>query len=173
MGQAQAATYLCDIGGAQSIGELGNSANQIFTQFAGANLQITGISYNLTYTAFNPSWLSEGAFAVGSSDSSSRIEFTFANTDPNPGTGSYSCTLDIADFGMFTGSDGILRLEVYDDFDDFDGADGAYGEGSTLTVTTAGGVGAAPEPAAWAMMILGFGLAGYGLRRRSGRVAFA
>jgi len=34
------------------------------------------------------------------------------------------------------------------------------------TGTARAPVGAAPEPAAWAMLILGFGLAGYALRRR-------
>ncbi|MBN8807449.1 MAG: FxDxF family PEP-CTERM protein [Sphingomonas sp.] len=32
---------------------------------------------------------------------------------------------------------------------------------------------AVPEPATWAMMMLGFGMVGYGLRRRSAKVAFA
>lgn len=32
-----------------------------------------------------------------------------------------------------------------------------------------GGAGAAPEPATWALMICGFGLAGAGLRRRTAR----
>ena len=34
-------------------------------------------------------------------------------------------------------------------------------------------VGAVPEPATWAMMIAGFGLAGLGLRRRTSRVVYA
>ena len=34
-------------------------------------------------------------------------------------------------------------------------------------------VAAVPEPASWGLMILGFGLAGYAMRRRSARVAFA
>ena len=37
---------------------------------------------------------------------------------------------------------------------------------SFVTGTARAPVGAAPEPAAWAMLILGFGLAGYALRRR-------
>jgi opacity protein-like surface antigen len=41
---------------------------------------------------------------------------------------------------------------------------------STLTITTRGGV---PEPAAWAMMLAGFGLVGGAMRKRAPKVAYA
>lgn len=41
-----------------------------------------------------------------------------------------------------------------------------------LTIGTAAAV-PVPEPASWALMVLGFGAAGYGLRRRTARRAFA
>jgi hypothetical protein len=41
------------------------------------------------------------------------------------------------------------------------------------SVTTVGGLSAAPEPAAWALMIAGFGLTGAALRRRRGAAATA
>jgi opacity protein-like surface antigen len=47
-----------------------------------------------------------------------------------------------------------------------------YGDGTPITIN-AGSVGtldavaAVPEPATWAMMMLGFGMVGFGLRRRS------
>lgn len=43
----------------------------------------------------------------------------------------------------------------------------------TFGSDTPGGVGAVPEPAAWAMMIAGFGLAGGSLRRRRAKLAYA
>lgn len=44
---------------------------------------------------------------------------------------------------------------------------GALG-GTDFQIGTAGS--AVPEPATWAMMLLGFGMTGFGLRRRTGRV---
>jgi len=42
-----------------------------------------------------------------------------------------------------------------------------------LTITASTAIAAVPEPATWAMMIGGFGLAGAALRRRATRIAFA
>ncbi|HEX5378550.1 MAG TPA: PEPxxWA-CTERM sorting domain-containing protein [Phenylobacterium sp.] len=50
------------------------------------------------------------------------------------------------------------------------GANGANPAAETWFVRGAGGNGGVPEPATWAMMIVGFGLAGVSLRRRD-RVA--
>lgn len=41
----------------------------------------------------------------------------------------------------------------------------------SFTITRASG--AVPEPATWLMMMLGFGMVGYGVRRRTARIAFA
>jgi len=171
-GQAQAATHVFDISDAFSMDEQGSPFNQTFSQFVGANLDITGISYNLSYTAVNPSWLSEASIGVGPTGAPSQYFFQFSNED-NAGGGSYVGSVNVT--GVSTGSDGILNLQLLEGFDDALGqADGQYGAGSTVTVSYADPVGAAPEPATWAMMLLGFGLAGYGLRRRTGsKPAFA
>lgn len=42
-----------------------------------------------------------------------------------------------------------------------------------LTFTPAATAGAVPEPATWAMMIVGFGLVGGAMRRRQAKIAFA
>ena len=43
-----------------------------------------------------------------------------------------------------------------------------YGASSTVRLYQTGTPGAVPEPGTWAMMLLGFGMIGFGLRRRSG-----
>lgn len=47
------------------------------------------------------------------------------------------------------------------------------GGGFELDNVTFGNTGAVPEPATWAMLIAGFGMVGFALRRRAGRVATA
>lgn len=51
----------------------------------------------------------------------------------------------------------------------------AFSTSSTLSIPPEGAIGAVPEPATWAMMVLGFGAVGYALRRRkvTTRVRFA
>ncbi len=70
------------------------------------------------------------------------------------------------------GADGTLYGLVNDRSDAY--GDNGVGTGFTVTVTAdaVGAVGAAvPEPASWALMILGFGGAGASLRRGRGRAA--
>ena len=47
------------------------------------------------------------------------------------------------------------------------------GGGFELDNVTFGNTGAVPEPATWAMMIAGFGMIGFALRRRIGRIGYA
>ncbi|MET0309911.1 MAG: PEPxxWA-CTERM sorting domain-containing protein [Sphingomonas sp.] len=72
---------------------------------------------------------------------------------------------DVADAGSFAGFNGFSAngdwALVVDDIARGDG--GNIARGWSLSFTTAAGV---PEPAAWGMMIGGFGLAGGALRRR-------
>ena len=62
---------------------------------------------------------------------------------------------------LFTGATTAPTLRV-GSFGLFDGPNGASG---TLSISTV--VAAIPEPGTWAMMVLGFGLAGAAIRRRS------
>ena len=48
-----------------------------------------------------------------------------------------------------------------------------FGDGRSLNSNFEVQAGAVPEPATWAMMIMGFGLMGYSMRRRRTTVAFA
>jgi hypothetical protein len=64
------------------------------------------------------------------------------------------------------GADGILRVEFAESFDDVPNAADANLSGSLTFIYTPAGATAVPEPAAWAMMILGVGAVGGALRRR-------
>jgi hypothetical protein len=70
--------------------------------------------------------------------------------------------------GWGPGTTGLLILDANGDFSDRvtvanDGIDG----GATITFQSGTNNGAVPEPATWALMISGFGLAGATLRRRA------
>lgn len=83
--------------------------------------------------------------------------------------------LDLAGFS-FTISGGPSPINIYYDggYDYIRGMNGQNtGTITSFTVTPAGGAGAVPEPATWAMLVSGFGLVGAGMRRRSGRVVQA
>lgn len=94
------------------------------------------------------------------------IGFTFY--DPS-GAAFNSTTLPPGPFpalnpGPFDGPDG--SDDVNDPFGEFDFYDSVAGQGFFATVTSITPSGAIPEPASWALMILGFGIAGSAVRRR-------
>lgn len=69
-----------------------------------------------------------------------------------------------------------LNTDTFDNEGDFSGRSANFAF-DVLGVDAATGPGGVPEPATWAMMLIGFGAVGYGLRRRQGaistRVTFA
>lgn len=77
---------------------------------------------------------------------------------------------NVADaFQSFTATPSSLSLS-------FNSTGGSpYSASATLSVPPAGAVGAVPEPASWALMIVGFGMVGGAMRRRNVRtsVSFA
>ena len=167
--QANAATLIVNVAGIQSNGEVGDPANVVNSYNVGAGAVITGISYNVNITAFTPSWLSEIGLFFGTSDQSDGVFFTPGFNDSNPGTGTYADSADLVDLGLdfAVGADGLLRLEYFEDFDDFAGADGVWNSGTITFTYTPGAAAAVPETATWAMMIAGFGMVGFAMRRRS------
>jgi hypothetical protein len=89
------------------------------------------------------------------------------NTEFDFTTSSKSANADLSPIGIFaTGSDSISKIVLF--------ASSGWKEGKQYTVTDATGVNGSgggsptPEPAAWIVMIAGFGLLGTLLRRRSG-----
>jgi hypothetical protein len=166
---ASADTYVFNVAGAQSFGELGDALNDVFTVNIGANSRITDVAYNVSLTAFSPSWLSEATLGFTSSDLSEGVFLNPGFADNFSGTASYADSASLTDLGLdFTvGADGILRLEFFEDFDDGSVApDGVWNSGSITFTYTPSGAGAVPEPATWAMMIGGFGMVGGAMRRR-------
>lgn len=105
-------------------------------------------------------WTDVGATAVGALVNGNQIDF---------GQTLFGQTIIGAHFGNVAGPDGNVTVFWLFDF----GTEGArfitlddpsgFSHAALFTTGSAPGV---PEPATWAMMLFGFGLAGYALRRR-------
>jgi len=176
--EANAAVLVVNVAGAQGFGALGTAANTVRTYNVGAGSTITGISYNVNITARGGSYLSEAALLFsGSNANGDGVAFTPGFEDANPGTATYTGSADLVDLGLsfVVGADGLLRLEYYETFTDGLLPDSIWNSGTLTFTYTPTATGAVPEPATWAMMLMGFGMAGYGLRRRarSVRVTYA
>nr|WP_235976730.1 PEPxxWA-CTERM sorting domain-containing protein [Sandaracinobacteroides hominis] len=172
---ASAATLVIDVSGIDSYGGFGDPSNVLLSYDLGAFAHITGISYDVTLTAFSPSWLSEMVLAFTSSSFDGWVELTPAFVDEDPGTGSYSGSGDLVALGLDfkLDGDGLLNLEFFESFDDpFISPDGLWNSG-TVTITYAPAVdpNVVPEPATWVMLIAGFGLIGTAARRRRNAAA--
>ncbi|HEX8477958.1 MAG TPA: PEP-CTERM sorting domain-containing protein [Telluria sp.] len=162
-----AAPLVVDVAGVQSVGEIGDTGNTVLTYNVGANARVTSISYSVNLTAFDPSWLADFGLAFTDSDGIEGVIFNPGFDDTDPGTATYADSAILADFGLDfnVGSDGILRLEFYEDFDDFAGVDGVWNFG-TLTFGIEP-VAAVPEPSTALLFGAGVAMLGYGRRRRT------
>jgi len=171
---ASAQTRVFDVSGIFSIDPFGSPINEVFFLDIGAGSEVTGLSWNLTFFADTPSWLSEGIIALTDAAVTTGVFFTPGIGDDFPGTGTYAGMADYTDLGLnfFVGNDGLLRLEFWESFDDFPNEwDGIWQSGSFTVQYNQMNV--VPEPATWGLMIAGFGVIGVTARRRKSAITKA
>ena len=176
---ASADTFILNVGvdGVLSVGEQGDPSNTILNFALPTDAVVTGIGWDLTLTAFDPSWLDELTVAFLDSPFDIQLILSPAGGDIFPGTGAYSSggIVDLASIDPsfpFAVTDGFLSLEFFEGFDDPEVSPDGQWAGTLTFQYEAAPTGDVPEPATWAMMIGGMGLAGGALRSRR-KVAFA
>ncbi|WP_426192538.1 PEP-CTERM sorting domain-containing protein [Massilia sp. DWR3-1-1] len=171
-----AAPLVINVSGIQSNGELFDPANPTFNYQVGANASVIGISYSVTMTAFDPSYLSEMGFVISDSGVNEGILFNFGFGVDEPGTALFAETLDLIAEGLSfnVGADGLLRLEFYEDYVDDISPNGIWDSGF-ITITFAEDTVPpstdVPEPATGLLLCAGLAALGYTSRRRRAAAA--
>jgi len=140
--------------------------NDTFTALGGSPVSLTETT-SFTNTFAAPAPIGSSVFTAGSLAG----RLVFSSTNPNGAT----ATVGDDGFSIFLAPDQAVGLvsvfylgyddQVFrqdDDYDDFI---------VRAIVATPRQVGAVPETATWAMMLVGFGAAGLALRRRKGKAA--
>lgn len=152
-----------DVSGILDMDERGAESNTVKEVFVGAKATIESLTWDISLTSHDPSYLSE--MQVTFSDSlGNGVTFTPGGGDDFEGTSHYAGFQDLRTLGQQfqLGADGMLRLEFHDAYKDrvFDEPEGTWNFG-TLTF----GVSAVPEPQTAALLIAGL-LAIHLVRRR-------
>ena len=174
---ANAATLLVDLVDVYSYSYLGSADNVAKWFNLGAGAHVTGFAYSVTLDAYEPSFLSELSLLASNTAGTTGFYFTPAEGDNFSGALYYTGSFDLVANGadIVTDADGLLWLDFFESYVDFDDTpDGVWNGTLTFTYTPGtptGGTDVVPEPAAWAMMIAGFGLVGASLRRRRQSIA--
>jgi len=179
---AQAAVFTIDfdVTGIESHAEWFSPDNEVFFLDLAPGAHIIGLDYDVNLTAFSPSWLSELQVVYTDTALTTGVVTTPGYLDSISGTASYTGSSDLVALGLdfVIGDDGLLRLEFGEGFDDSSvDPDGVWNFGTLTFTYEADDVPppSVPEPASWAMMIGGLGLAGAFLRRsrRTMQVSFS
>ena len=165
---AHADTIVFDVTGSQSFADFLDAANEVSFLNIGAGSHVTGVAFDVNITAFSPSYLSEARLAFTDSDVTVGVFSTPGVADFMSGTASYSGNTDLVGAGLdfFVGADGLLRLEFNESFTDGVNPDAIWNSGTYTFTYDPAVTGAVPEPATWALLILGFGLIGGAMRAR-------
>lgn len=169
-GAAQAAvkSQVVDLTGIQSYDEVGTPGNTVVVLDLGANATVNTISWDFTFTAYQPSWLADFEIHFTSSDFSEGVTFT-PSTTWDSGTESHAGSADLGDLALTfnVGADGKLHIEFAEGWKDMPAgvADGQWDSG-TLTIGYDDHIAAVPEPETYAMLLLGLGAVGAIARRR-------
>jgi hypothetical protein len=161
-GTAHAGAITIDVSGAMSVGELGDSGNEIRFVSLATGARVTGISWDVTLIADAPSWLSEMGIDI-SDNGGAGFQLFPGFGDDSSGSASYSGTFDLVAAGLdFTvGASAQLMLEFFEFLDDDTvSPDGMWARGSTITVSYV------PEPASFGLAGLALLGAGLATRRR-------
>ncbi len=131
--------------------------------FSGQQAYITGIGWDTTHTAYEPSWLADLRFEMTDLDMLTGVGLNPSGTTGGGGPeNNFSDIVDLVGLGLdFTLADGMMLLTVWDTFDDFTGGpEGTLFAGSTLTFQ------AKVVPTPGAIAVLGLGGLVAGRRRR-------
>lgn len=162
---AQAASFDLNFDNIYSYNEKGDADNTTLTFDIGPRSFITGFSWSVDVTAFDPSWLSELTVEFTNS-AGEGFEFSPISVDAS-GTQSSSGSFDLLNQGLafYTRNDGKLNLEFFEFYADFDAApDGKWNTGQFSIIYAP-----IPEPATLAMFGAGLlTVLSLGRRRRPG-----
>lgn len=125
----QAETVSVDVSGTLSFDGPGSPNNTVIDVNIGAGKKIIGFGWDVTLTAFDPSWISDMTIGIGPATGPSEVFLTPGFASSFPGTESISDVGLLADFNVpdILVPAGIARLEFFENFDDFaDVADGEW-----------------------------------------------
>jgi hypothetical protein len=151
-----------DVTGWTTFGLQGTAGNTLLSLDLGAAGTITGVGWDVTIQAIDPSWQSEVTFDIGDSlDAPENVFVSPGAGITTPGTGTFSSNgiIKLIDAGIpdIVIADGIVEIEVFDSFDD----GGPAGQDANISGTLFLQV-VIPAPAALGLL----GVAGFAGRRR-------